>query len=175
MPIPPFDRKKFPGYTDSQWKLLRIGWNHARKAARAAITSEQTTAAYELLRDSEFPPPGILRMIAPDGTLTLRPIPNGWMHGERDIGPAPAGAEAHVAPCTDNPKATCQQPDDCARYGCLAAPADGVVATPVLRYYCPKCRSFPASVNHNRPDGSECPYLARVTHGVIAPGEGQQG
>jgi hypothetical protein len=99
MPIPPFDRKRFPGYTDTQWKLVRIGWNHARKAARPAVTSEQTTAAYELLRDSEFPPPGILRTIAPDGTLTLRPISaNGWMHGEFDIGPTAGVNGGHPMP-----------------------------------------------------------------------------
>jgi hypothetical protein len=30
------------------------------------------------------------------------------------------------------------------------------------RYYCNKCGSFPSSAHHNRPDGTECQYIARL-------------
>jgi hypothetical protein len=49
-----------------------------------------------------------------------------------------------------------------------AAPL-GVKEPAAPRYYCNKCGSFPDAVQHNRPDGSECPYIARVAAGVEVP------
>jgi hypothetical protein len=41
------------------------------------------------------------------------------------------------------------------------------------RYYCNKCGSFPGSVHHNRPDGTECPYIARAAISKALGGEQQ--
>lgn len=57
----------------------------------AIATPEDLLAAYQLLLKSKFPPPGLVRVIRPDGTLTLSPVPEGgWIQGESE---APASQE----------------------------------------------------------------------------------